>query len=129
MNNEEVDTSKALTAEDIFGIKSELEILKIDQWKGHFYMSTFSGTDRAKFQTKCSTKNLNTGEGSLDLQIWVIILGICDKDGKAIFKEDRETIKNLKAQNGAVIESVAKSVLQFNALGEVEKEVEAEAKN
>jgi len=124
-----MNTSKELTAEDIFGMNLEIEKLDIEHWNGHFYMRTFSGSDRAKFQSKVKSKNVNTGEGALAIQLWLIIYGICDSKGERVFKDDKATIEKLSKQNGAVLQAVAEKIMKYNCMYETQKQIELEAKN
>lgn len=119
-----------LTAEDIFGIDDQdIEELNIEQWKGKAYMRTFTGTERSQMQAKTAKLDVATGDGGLELMLWVIIHGLCDGSGKRLFKDDKSTQDKLKNKQGSTLEAIAQEIMRHNALKETVEEVEKEAKN
>jgi hypothetical protein len=119
-----------LTADDIFNLDDlEIEELNIEEWNGKVYMRTFTGTERAQLQTKFASVNVKSGNSTLDVMLTVFVYGICDGNGKRLFKNDKPTLDKLKSKKGTVIESAANQIMIFNGLAQAEKKIEENAKN
>lgn len=129
MSKEEVKYDE-LSADDILNFNDlEVEELIIEEWKGKVYMRTFSGTERAKLQTKFININAKSGDASLDVQVTVFVMGVCDAEGTRLFSDDKKIKDKLKLKRGNIIEQAATLILKYNGLAGSQEQIKDNAKN
>jgi len=86
--------------------------IEVPEWGGSLFVREMSVKERWDFQKKFAAET----ESDDRPELWLLINGTCDKDGKPIFADaDREWLAD---KSGRVVESVALEVLKANGLAD-----------
>ena len=106
-----------LTKEQILQ-KQDLLIESVDvpEWGGRIYVRSLSGTEREEYEKICSDRSRSKNFDMRGLRVKLIVLSVCDKDGKRIFGESDEAKLNKKS--AAVIEKVFNAAKKASGLSD-----------